>query len=202
VHRANRERAAAVVAGGGAVCVRCGLPIAAGAPLISTMTPIAWATWVFRTRAATERLGRRSGTAVGGRRGWLGQGTSRTALRCGMRRRCGSVGMADPARHLCGSGGGAEVCGGGGRPGCPHRPGGGSGVYGAGRPASGGVGVAVSRSRVWSWPSPPDTYVDPDVVRDYLEEDARRGPLEERLQSSIPHQHHPLHSTRSQVWLG
>jgi hypothetical protein len=30
-------------------------------------------------------------------------------------------------------------------------------------------------SRVWSWPIPPDTYVDPRVVREYLEEEARRG---------------------------
>jgi hypothetical protein len=32
-----------------------------------------------------------------------------------------------------------------------------------------------SWSRVWSWPIPPDTFVDPQVVREYLEEEARRG---------------------------
>jgi hypothetical protein len=31
----------------------------------------------------------------------------------------------------------------------------------------------VSWSRVWSWPILPDTYVDPEVVRKYLEEKAR-----------------------------
>jgi hypothetical protein len=24
---------------------------------------------------------------------------------------------------------------------------------------------------VWAWPIPPDTYVDPEVVREYLEEE-------------------------------
>jgi hypothetical protein len=28
-------------------------------------------------------------------------------------------------------------------------------------------------SRVWSWPIPPDTYVDPEVVREYLQDEAR-----------------------------
>jgi hypothetical protein len=28
---------------------------------------------------------------------------------------------------------------------------------------------------VWAWPIPPGTYVDPEVVREYLEEEARRG---------------------------
>jgi hypothetical protein len=32
-----------------------------------------------------------------------------------------------------------------------------------------------SWSRVWEWPIPPDVYVDPGVVREYLEEEARRG---------------------------
>ena len=32
-----------------------------------------------------------------------------------------------------------------------------------------------SWSRVWFWPIPPDTYVDPEVVREYVEEEARRG---------------------------
>ena len=32
-----------------------------------------------------------------------------------------------------------------------------------------------SWSRVWFWPVPPDTYVDPAVVRVYLAEEARRG---------------------------
>jgi hypothetical protein len=30
-------------------------------------------------------------------------------------------------------------------------------------------------SRVWAWPIPPDTYIDPEVVRKYLEEEARCG---------------------------
>ena len=42
-------------------------------------------------------------------------------------------------------------------------------------------GYARSWSRVWSWPIPPDTYVDPDVVRAYLEQDARRGEEEPQL---------------------
>jgi hypothetical protein len=29
--------------------------------------------------------------------------------------------------------------------------------------------------RVWSWPIPPDTYVDPEVVHAYLDEEASRG---------------------------
>jgi hypothetical protein len=32
-----------------------------------------------------------------------------------------------------------------------------------------------SWSRVWEWPIPPDTYVDPEVVREFLEEEAGRG---------------------------
>jgi len=32
-----------------------------------------------------------------------------------------------------------------------------------------------SWSRVWFWPIPPDTYVDPEVVREYVEEEAERG---------------------------
>jgi hypothetical protein len=32
-----------------------------------------------------------------------------------------------------------------------------------------------SWSRVWSWPIPPDTYVDPELVREYLEQEAGRG---------------------------
>ena len=30
-------------------------------------------------------------------------------------------------------------------------------------------------SRVWGWPIPPDVYVDPDVVRAYVEEEASSG---------------------------
>ena len=40
--------------------------------------------------------------------------------------------------------------------------------------ASAGTGYARVWSRVWEWPIPPDTYVDPDVVRAYVEEEARR----------------------------
>jgi hypothetical protein len=32
-----------------------------------------------------------------------------------------------------------------------------------------------SWSRVWEWHIPPDTYVDPEVVLNHLEEEARRG---------------------------
>jgi hypothetical protein len=32
-----------------------------------------------------------------------------------------------------------------------------------------------SWSGVWFWPIPPGTYVDPEVVREYLEEEARGG---------------------------
>lgn len=30
-------------------------------------------------------------------------------------------------------------------------------------------------SRVWSWPIPPDTYVDPNVVEEYLREERSRA---------------------------
>jgi hypothetical protein len=30
-------------------------------------------------------------------------------------------------------------------------------------------------SRVWWWPIPADVYVDPEVMRKYLEEEARAG---------------------------
>ena len=48
----------------------------------------------------------------------------------------------------------------------------GTAVTNAGR----GVGGDYVRhwSRVWEWPIPPDVYVDPETIRAYLEEEARR----------------------------
>jgi hypothetical protein len=37
------------------------------------------------------------------------------------------------------------------------------------------AGYVGSWSRVWEWPIPSDVYVAPEVVRAYLEEEARRG---------------------------
>jgi hypothetical protein len=59
---------------------------------------------------------------------------------------------------------------------CNRRAGGknGAAVTNARRRASEPKYVRVW-SRVWEWPIPPDTYVDPKVVRAYLEEEAGRG---------------------------
>jgi hypothetical protein len=36
-----------------------------------------------------------------------------------------------------------------------------------------------ARSRIWAWPITPDTYVDPELVCEYLEEEsARRVPVD------------------------
>lgn len=43
-----------------------------------------------------------------------------------------------------------------------------------------------SWSRVWFWPIPPDTYADPEVVREYLEEAGRRGETSPRRPSGQP----------------
>jgi len=39
--------------------------------------------------------------------------------------------------------------------------------------ATAGTGYERVWSRVWEWPIPPGVYVDPEIVREYLEEEAR-----------------------------
>jgi hypothetical protein len=57
---------------------------------------------------------------------------------------------------------------------CNRRAGARNGTAVTNQSRRGRSGYVRVWSRVWSWPIPPDTYVDPEVVREYLEQEARR----------------------------
>jgi hypothetical protein len=48
------------------------------------------------------------------------------------------------------------------------------------------TGYARRWSRVWYWPIPPGTYVDPQLIEAYLREEATLGESPPRSQASPP----------------